>query len=84
MPDFNGRKRIRMISVWVAMCSTCCVSGLRIGGSCCHDPYSPDGFDLLGYAAWRAFEDFARTILPFLGFECLTETAGYIRKGSMA
>jgi hypothetical protein len=29
-------------------------------------------------------DDFAGTILPFLGFERLTETAGYIRKGSMA
>jgi hypothetical protein len=31
-------------SVWVGMCSICCVSGLRIGGGCCRDPYSVDGF----------------------------------------
>jgi hypothetical protein len=27
------------------------ISGLRIGGICCHDPYSADGFDRLDYAA---------------------------------
>jgi hypothetical protein len=74
-----------MISVWVVMCSTCCVSGLRIGGSCCHDPYSADGIDRLDYVGRGALlRDFARMILPFVGFERLTETAGYIRKGSMA
>jgi hypothetical protein len=36
------------------------------------------------YLAWSTSMIFAGTILPFLGFERLTETAGYIRKGSMA
>jgi hypothetical protein len=84
MPVFSGRRRIRMISGWVAMCSICCVSGLHISVACSGDPYSLTGFDRLDYAAWCAFEDFARTILPFVGFERLTETAGYIGKGSMA
>jgi hypothetical protein len=41
-------------------------------------------FDRLDYAAQCAREDFARTVRPFLGFGRLTETAGYIRKWSMA
>jgi hypothetical protein len=36
-----------MISVWVAMFWTCCVSGPLIGGGCCRDPYSLTGFDHL-------------------------------------
>jgi hypothetical protein len=81
MPVFSGRRRIRMISVWVAMCSICCVSGLHISVACSGDPYSLTGFDRLDYAAWCAFEDFARTILPFVGFERLTENCRIYREG---
>jgi hypothetical protein len=42
---------------------------LHIGGGC------REVSDRLDHAAWCAFEDFARTILSFVGFERLTETA---------
>jgi hypothetical protein len=40
----SGLSRIRMISLWVAMCWICCVSGWHISGACSRDPYSVDGF----------------------------------------
>ena len=70
-----------MISVWVGMCWTCCVGGLRIGGAAAviHIPLT--GFDRLDYAALCAREDFARPVRPVLNFARLTETADYITQG---
>ena len=39
------------------------------------------GFDRLDYAARRAFEGFRPDDFPASFFECLAETAGYIRGG---
>jgi hypothetical protein len=41
-----------MISVWVGMCSICCVSGLRIGGPAAVIRIPLTGFDRLDNAAW--------------------------------
>jgi hypothetical protein len=42
------------------------------------------GFARLDYAAWCTLKDFAPDESPAYCFECLAETAGSIRKGSMA
>jgi hypothetical protein len=65
------------ISVWVAMFWTCFVRGLHLGGACCRDAYSVDGFRPSRLCSVVRLNGFCPDEFPASCFECLTETAGY-------